>query len=226
MRVLFALQTFSETFLITRKVDRESIKIIHKSSCQRTALPVWFKRNLDFPDRISKNMQVKNFTKFRPCVKMDGYDVASSSFCNLTHLIRRLFCPFLAKHKSVSNRSRIFGGNSPVSSRSKPGGQQAKEWNRHNLFQIAHNGKRIKKLNQSHYIPYVPRGCQEGKVPSFRENGTGWRQVVSLTHRPPFTPRKYCMYSFLLEANRIKQRKYGLKGKENIIWKLHIFLFL
>ena len=32
-----------------------------------------------------------------------------------------------------------------------------------------------------------PRGFQEVKVPRFRD-GTGWWQVVSLTHRPPLPP--------------------------------------
>ena len=33
-----------------------------------------------------------------------------------------------------------------------------------------------------------PRGLQEVKVPRFRDNGTGWWSVVSLTHRPPLPP--------------------------------------
>ena len=33
------------------------------------------------------------------------------------------------------------------------------------------------------------RGFQEVKVPRFRNNGTGWWLVVSLTHRPPSLPR-------------------------------------
>ena len=31
-----------------------------------------------------------------------------------------------------------------------------------------------KKVNQSHYRPEVPRGFQEVKVPSLRNNGPGW----------------------------------------------------
>ena len=31
-----------------------------------------------------------------------------------------------------------------------------------------------KKVNQSHYIPEVPRGFQEVKVPRLRDNGPGW----------------------------------------------------
>ena len=33
-----------------------------------------------------------------------------------------------------------------------------------------------------------PRGFQEVKVPRFRDNGTGWWLVVSLTHQPPLPP--------------------------------------
>ena len=58
----------------------------------------------------------------------------------------------------------------------------------------------IIKLNQSHYRPEVPRGFQEVNVPRLRDNGPGWWQVVSQTHRPLFTPKKYSWYSFLLEA--------------------------
>ena len=32
----------------------------------------------------------------------------------------------------------------------------------------------IKKVNQSHYRPEVPRGFQEVKVPRLRDNGPGW----------------------------------------------------
>ena len=30
------------------------------------------------------------------------------------------------------------------------------------------------KVNQSHYMPEVPRGFQEVKVPRLRDNGPGW----------------------------------------------------
>jgi len=33
---------------------------------------------------------------------------------------------------------------------------------------------KVKKVNQSHYRPKVPRGFQEVKVPRFHDNGTGW----------------------------------------------------
>jgi hypothetical protein len=34
--------------------------------------------------------------------------------------------------------------------------------------------RKIKKVNQSHYRPEVPRGFQEVKVPRLRDNGPGW----------------------------------------------------
>jgi len=54
-----------------------------------------------------------------------------------------------------------------------------------------------KKVKQSHYRP---GGFQEVKVPRFRDNGTGWWQVVSLTHRPPLLPGNTPGTQFLLEA--------------------------
>jgi len=30
------------------------------------------------------------------------------------------------------------------------------------------------KINQSHYMPVVPRGFQEFKVPALRDNSPGW----------------------------------------------------
>ena len=46
----------------------------------------------------------------------------------------------------------------------------------------------IRKVNQSHYRPEVPRGFQEVKVPRLRDNGQDDVKVVSLTHRPPLPP--------------------------------------
>ena len=56
------------------------------------------------------------------------------------------------------------------------------------------------KVNQSHYRLEVPRGFQEVKVPDYVTMTQDGGKVVSLTHRPLFTPRKYSWYSFLLEA--------------------------
>ena len=53
--------------------------------------------------------------------------------------------PFFTKTESVNNTSRKFGGNWPVSSRSDPGGQQAREWNVRKLFRIGHSGNWIEQ---------------------------------------------------------------------------------
>ena len=54
--------------------------------------------------------------------------------------------------------------------------------------------------NQSHYRPEVPRGFQEVKVPRLRDNGPGLWQGCQPYAPAAFYPRKYSLYSFLLEA--------------------------
>jgi len=49
------------------------------------------------------------------------------AFRNLTHLKRATFVHFLPNTENVNNTNKKFRGNSPVRSRSKPGGQQAKK---------------------------------------------------------------------------------------------------
>ena len=43
-------------------------------------------------------------------------------------------------------------------------------------------------------------GSRKLKFPDFMTTAQDGGKVVSLTHRSPFTPRKYTWYSFLLEA--------------------------
>ena len=57
-----------------------------------------------------------------------------------------------------------------------------------------------KKVNQSHYRPEVPECSRKSKFPDYVTMAQDGSKVVSLTHRPHFTPRKYSWYSFLLEA--------------------------
>ena len=45
-----------------------------------------------------------------------------------------------------------------------------------------------------------PEGSTKLKFPDFVTTAQDGGKVVSLTHRPLFTPRKYSRYSFLLEA--------------------------
>jgi len=42
------------------------------------------------------------------------------------------------------------------------------------------SGNRIPLVNQSHYVPEVPRGFQEVKFPRLRDNSTGWWSVCQL----------------------------------------------
>ena len=46
----------------------------------------------------------------------------------------------------------------------------------------------------------VPEGSRKLRFPDFMTTVQDGRKVVSLTHRPLFTPRKCSWYSFLLEA--------------------------
>ena len=55
------------------------------------------------------------------------------------------------------------------------------------------------KVNPSHYRPKVPIAFQEVTVLRLHDSGPGWWQVLSLTHLPLLTPRKYSWNSFLLE---------------------------
>ena len=45
-----------------------------------------------------------------------------------------------------------------------------------------------------------PEGSRKLRLPDFVTAAQDGGKVVSLTHRPLFTPRKYSWYSFLLEA--------------------------
>ena len=45
-----------------------------------------------------------------------------------------------------------------------------------------------------------PEGSRKLRFPDFVKTAQDGGKVVSLTHRPLFTPRKYSWYSFLLEA--------------------------
>jgi len=49
----------------------------------------------------------------------------------------------------------------------------------------------LRKVDQSHYRPEVPRGFQEVKAPRLRDNGPGWWQSCQPYGPAAFTPRKY-----------------------------------
>ena len=48
--------------------------------------------------------------------------------------------------------------------------------------------------------PRCPEGSRKLRFPDYVTMAQYGGKVVSLTHRPLFTPRKYSWYSFLLEA--------------------------
>ena len=66
-------------------------------------------------------------------------------------------------------------------------------------------------VNQSHYRPEVcPEGSRKLRFPDYMTLAQDGGKVVSPTHRPLFTPRKYCWYSFLLEAESTPERSERL----------------
>jgi len=60
-------------------------------------------------------------------------------------------------------------------------------------------GGKVKRI-QSHYTPECPERSRKLRFPDYVTLAQDGGKVVSLTHWPLFTPRKYSWYSFLLEA--------------------------
>ena len=58
--------------------------------------------------------------------------------------------------------------------------------------------------------PRCPEGSRKLRFPDYATVAQDGGKVVSLTHRPLFTPRKYSWYSFLLEAESTPRRSGGL----------------
>jgi len=59
---------------------------------------------------------------------------------------------------------------------------------------LIYNGKAVPITG-----PKCPEGSRKLRFPDYVTTAQDGGKVVSLTHRPLFTPRKYSWYSFLLE---------------------------
>ena len=60
---LFPLQISAKIFFILRKIERDMIINVHRSSCKVPVILLRFVIRLEFLDRFSKNTQVTNFMK-------------------------------------------------------------------------------------------------------------------------------------------------------------------
>jgi hypothetical protein len=62
----FYLQLLSETFVIVRRIQRDIIINVHRSSCKVPVILVRSYWNFKFLDRMSKYTQISNLMKIRP----------------------------------------------------------------------------------------------------------------------------------------------------------------
>ena len=105
MCVLIFSTTFLCNIFIVRKVDRELIKNIRKSSCQRAVFLVRFTRNLNFPDRRLKNIQVPILMKFVQCDRRTNrHDEANSCFSQFDAPNKEPFLSIFSQTTKVSIR--------------------------------------------------------------------------------------------------------------------------
>jgi len=105
MCVLIFSTTFLCNIFIVRKVDRELIKNIRKSLCQRAVFLVRFTRNLNFPDRCLKNIQVPILMKFVQCDRRtDRHEEANSCLSQFEVPNKEPFLSIFSQTHKVSVR--------------------------------------------------------------------------------------------------------------------------
>jgi hypothetical protein len=78
-------QLLCETFLIRRRIQRDIIINVQRSSCQVPVILVRFYGDLNFLDRFSKNAQMSDFMKIRQVgpssMRTDGWTDMTKQFC-------------------------------------------------------------------------------------------------------------------------------------------------
>jgi hypothetical protein len=102
----FYLQLLSETFLIPRRIGRDIIINVHRSSCKVAVIPVGFHWNLNFLDRFSKNPQISNFMKIRPV----GAEFYEDGRTDTDRHLNTEFCPDIVLDLLVSS----FSHSTPI----------------------------------------------------------------------------------------------------------------
>jgi hypothetical protein len=77
-------------------------------------------------------------------------------------------------------------------------------WYFTNMRSIVVNVKNILNVCKGKAVPLQAwsgrKGSRKLRFPDFMTTTQDGGKVVTLTHRPPLSPRKYTWYSFLLEA--------------------------
>ena len=109
--VWFFLQILSETFLILRRIQRDTITNVETSSCKVLAALLTVQSDLNFVDRFSKNPQISNIMKilimgaelFHAGRQMDGW---MDGWTNRPDEANSRFLPFLNAPKKGCNKNR------------------------------------------------------------------------------------------------------------------------
>ena len=92
----FSPQLLCETFLTLRRIQRDIIIIVHRSSCQVPVILARIYGDLNFLGRFSKNAQISDLMKVRSVGakfyagrRMDRHDEANGSFPQFRHRAKK-----------------------------------------------------------------------------------------------------------------------------------------